>query len=96
LSSEEYHEQPTDSNCRMRCRAEEHIKHIVVGCTTLALSEYINRHDKVPGYNHWTTYKHRVLQVTDNCYEHVPEMVINVDGTTIVCDVPVIRDRKTR
>ena len=75
---------------------KEHIKHTVVGCTTLASSEYTNRHDKVAGYNHWTTCKHIELQVTDNYYEHVPEMVVNVDGTTIVCDVPVIRDRKTR
>ena len=80
----------------MRCRAEEHIKHIVVGCTTLAPPEYTNRHDKVAGYNHWTICKRRELQVTDNYCEHVTESVINVDGTTIVCDVPVIRDRKTR
>jgi len=96
LSSEEHHEQPADSNCRMRCRAEEHIKHIVVGCTTLAPSEYTNRHDKVAGYNYWTMCKHREIQVTDNYYQRVPVSVINVDGTTIVCDGPVIRDRKTR
>ena len=96
MSSEEHHAQPTDSNCRMRCRAEEHIKHIV-GCTTLAPSEYTNRHDKVAGCKHWTICKHRESQVTDNDYEHVTEMVINADGgTTIVRDVPVIRDGKTR
>jgi len=79
----------------MRCRAE-HIKRFVVGCTTLASSEYTNRHDKVAGNSHWTMCKHRELQVTDNYYERVPERVINVDGTTTVCDAPVIRDRKTR
>jgi hypothetical protein len=40
--------QPTDSNCRTRCRSKEHIKY-VVGCTTLPPSEYTNRHDKMAG-----------------------------------------------
>jgi hypothetical protein len=30
---------PIENNCRMWYKAEEHIKHIVVGCTTLAPSE---------------------------------------------------------
>ena len=33
------------------------------------------------------------LQVTDKYYEHIPERVINFDGTTIFWDVPVINDR---
>ena len=37
-----------DSKCRMFDKAE-HIKHIVVGCRTLAPSEYTNRHNKVAG-----------------------------------------------
>jgi hypothetical protein len=44
--------QPTDSKCRMCSKAEEHIKHIVTLCTTLAPSEYNNRHNKVDGYFH--------------------------------------------
>ena len=38
LSSQEYYEQPTDSKCKMRSKAE-HIKHIVARHTTLAPSD---------------------------------------------------------
>jgi len=33
------------------------------------------------------------LKVTDNYYVHIPEKVINVNGTTVIWDVPVITDR---
>ena len=33
------------------------------------------------------------LQVTDRNYEHIPETAINVNGTTIMWDVPVTTDR---
>ena len=45
-------QQPIDSKCRMCYKLKEHIKHIVVGCTRLGLSEYPNRHIKVAGYFH--------------------------------------------
>ena len=41
--------QPTDSTCRMCCKAERHIKHTVTGCATLALSEHSNRHNHLAG-----------------------------------------------
>jgi len=44
--------QPIESKCRMCCKAEEHSKHIVAGCSTLAPSEYTNGHNKVAGYIH--------------------------------------------
>ena len=55
------------------CYKAEHIKHIVAGRTTLARSEYTNRHNRVAGYIHWTTCKRMGLQVTDRYYEHIPE-----------------------
>ena len=71
-------------------KAEEHIKHIVAGCITLAPSEYTNRHKKVAGYIHWAICKHMGLQVTVKYYEHVPERVINVNSTTVMWDILVI------
>jgi hypothetical protein len=54
-------------------KAEEHIKHIVAGCTTLAPSKYTNRHNRLAGYIHWTICKHMGSRVTDRYYEHIPE-----------------------
>jgi hypothetical protein len=85
--------QPTDSTCRMCCKAEEHIKHTVAGCATLAPSEYTNWHNQLAGSNHWTICIHMVLQVTERCCGHVPDRVINVNGTTIIWDVPANKNR---
>jgi hypothetical protein len=75
--------QPTDSKCRKCYKAEEHIKDIVVGFTTLAPSEYTNRYKRVPGYINWTVCKHMGLQVTDRYYEHLSERVRNFNDSTI-------------
>jgi hypothetical protein len=57
--------QTFDGKCRMCYKAEEHVKHIDAGCTTLAPSEYTNIHNMAAGYIHWTIQKHMGLQVTD-------------------------------
>jgi len=57
--------QPNNSKSRMRYKAEQHIKHTVVGWTTLVPSEYTNRHNKVAGYIHWTICKLMRLKVTE-------------------------------
>jgi hypothetical protein len=48
-----------------------------------------NNNNKVAGYIHWTMCKHMGLQVTDRCYENIPERVINVNSNTIMWDVPL-------
>ena len=59
--------QPTDSTRRMCYKAEEHVKYIVVGFTTLAPSEYSIRHSRVAGYIHRTICKQGVT----GCWEHI-------------------------
>ena len=44
--------QPIDSKCGMCYKAEEHVKRIVAGCTTLAPSEYTTGHSEVAGWLH--------------------------------------------
>ena len=76
-------------NARRCCKSEEHIKHTVAGCTTLKPLEYTNRHNKMTGYIKWTICKHMGLHITDKYYEHISERFINVNGTTIMWDIPI-------
>ena len=67
--------QPTDSKCRMCCKAE-HIKHIAEGSTTLVPSEYTNRNNKAAGYIRWTIWQHIRIQATDNYSKHTYERIV--------------------
>ena len=67
-------------------KAEKHIKHFVAGCTTFAPFEYTDRHNKLAAYIHQTIREHTQLQI------HIPEMVINVNGTTVMWDILVTTD----
>ena len=84
--------QPTDSKCKMCCKAEEHVTYVAAGCTTLALSKYTNRHNKVAGYIHRTICKHMGLQDIDKYHEHIPHSFMNVDISSIMWHVPAITD----
>jgi hypothetical protein len=55
--------QPTRNKCRMCCKADENIKHVVEGSTIFVPCENINKHNKVVGYIHWMLCKHTGLQV---------------------------------
>jgi hypothetical protein len=48
--------------------------------------------DNVASYIYWMICKHMWLQVADKYYEHFPERVINVCGTTLMWIIPVIID----
>ena len=84
--------QPTDSKCRMCCKAEEHVTHNAAGCTVLAISKYTNRYNKVAGYIHRTICKHMGLQVTDKYHERIPHSFMNVSSSSIMWHVPAITD----
>jgi hypothetical protein len=46
----------SNDETKYRSKMAEENKHIVAGCTTLAPSEYTNRHIKVAVYIHWKIY----------------------------------------
>ncbi|XP_030751033.1 uncharacterized protein LOC115878627 [Sitophilus oryzae] len=83
--------QSIDSKCRMCNRAEEHISHLVAGCSTLAPTEYTSRHNKVAAYIHWIICKELGVQVQDN-----PMGVPIITDRTILANRPdlVFHDKK--
>jgi len=34
-----------------------------------------------------------VLQITDKCYKYIPESVLNINGTTIICGQTILANR---
>jgi len=77
---------PIESKCRMCYAAEEHTKHIVAKCITLVPFEYTTK-------TQWTVCKNMVLQITHKYYKHIPERVLNVNGTTIIWDQTVLANQ---
>lgn len=84
---------PVDSKCRICHKAEEHVSHVIAGCSALAPSEYTQRHNKVAAYIHWTICKEIGLPVADKYYEHSPDKVAQHNNVVLLWDVPIITDR---
>lgn len=64
-----YHQRCTmkkdiNSKSRMCQRQEQHVAHIISGCTVLARTEYSNRH-KPARYLHWSELKIKDIQATE-------------------------------
>jgi hypothetical protein len=47
----------------------------------------------VAGYIHWTVCNHVEFHVAERYHGHIPERVINISGTTIMWDIPIITDQ---
>jgi len=85
--------QNVDSKCRKCGNCEEHISHIISGCSILAPSEYLFRHNKVASFIHWMICKHNQIEVSDKWYEHQPLKAVTTNDITVMYDMAVFTDK---
>ncbi|KXJ16764.1 uncharacterized protein LOC110235072 [Exaiptasia diaphana] len=86
----------TDPMCRICGKNQETIDHLVSGCSELAKTEYIHRHNKATAYLHWAICKHYNIEVKDKYYEHEPSTVEDNEEATILWDMPIQTDREIK
>ena len=82
--------------CRLCGKFEETIEHITAGCHTLAVKEYIHRHNRVAAYVHYKILQHYNIQVGDNWYQHEPKTVTTTKEATVLWDMPISTDRELK
>ena len=82
-----------DPKCRFCDKSVETIDHLVSGCSVLAPSEYVQRHDRVGQYLHWGICREYQIDVHQHWYEHKPLPVVNSEDVTILWDFPINTDR---
>jgi hypothetical protein len=79
--------------CRVCGNSCETVMHIVAECSSIAQSEYLERHNKVAKYVHFKLLQaHRGQEV--KWYEHEPQKVFETESTKILWDFNIYTDKK--
>jgi len=91
------HKTSIDDKCRA-CKTEvETIHHIISGCSVLAPTKYIERHDNVCRYIHLLlAEKYDLLAEYPQWYQYDPEPLLENEVVKILWNFPVQTDRRTR
>ena len=75
-----------DDSCRVCGLMPETISHILFGCNSLARREYLNRHNNVCKYIHYTILQHYDIPCAKSWFAHKPVEVIYQKNVEIVYD----------
>ena len=82
--------------CRMCKTQKETIDHLIAGCSMIAATEYLKRHNQVARYVHWEVCKHFNITVADKWYDHEPLSVLENEQVNILYDFSIHTDRFIR
>ena len=78
-----------EPRCRLCTHSEETIDHKISGYPTIVNTGYLQRHNRVAKFIHWTLRKHYEIPNTEKWYEHTPEPVVEGKNVTIPWDFNV-------
>lgn len=84
-----------DDLCRMCKKTPETIQHIISGCTLIAHTEYLKRHNLTAGILHQKiTLKHKLSVETEvPYYQYTPHPVLENDSYKLYWDLPIRTDK---
>lgn len=89
------HHSSDDDLCRVCRSAKETIHHITSGCTALAPTKYLKRHNDLAKYIHILLLQKYELDTTNHLwYNYTPQQVIENDQTKILWDFPIQTDHQ--
>ena len=86
----------SDDRCRLCKEKPETIDHLVAGCSKLASTQYLERHNRVGTYLHWKICQSAQIKTADQWYKHVPEPVVENEKMTLLWDFPISTDRTVK
>ena len=75
--------------CRVCDKHTQAIDHLLSDCPILALTEYLNRHDRLGQYIHWCMCKNFFHPHERNWWEHKALKVIENKNATILWDFDI-------
>ena len=86
----------SDDDMRRACRQhKETIQHFISGCSTLAPTKYIERHDNVCKYIHLLlANKYNLMEGIPKWYEYDPEPLLENDSAKVLWNFLVQTDRR--
>ena len=71
-------------NCRYCNKEKETVDHLVSGCSLLAIKKYIERHNRVATYIHWTLCRHYKFETPKQWYKHEVNQVVENNLVTML------------
>ena len=84
------------SLCRLCCKHDETVMHMVSGCEMLAGTKYLYRHDHLETYLHWLILKDREFLVYDSWLKHKPLTTVTKGQITVHWDLPILTDKMVK
>ena len=79
--------------CRLCGGYDKTVEHLVSGCSFLAVSQYITRHNNVSKFIHWSLCAKFSLDYCESSWNHYPLSVVENDEVKLLWDFNIWTDK---